>query len=266
MMKPTLKIGLCLVICFTLILGCGVSALNDTSISWYTVRNKEHKQPLLPLDLKIIEDYHGIYIDHSHRDFSGEKVVYLTFDAGYENGNVKKILDILKEEKTPGAFFILGNLIQKNPELVRQMTDDGHTVCNHTNHHKNMTSIDRIEAFQEELVSLENMYQDITGKELAKFYRPPEGRFDKRSLSFASQLGYTTVFWSLAYADWDNDKQPSPEKALNLLMDYMHNGAVILLHPTSKTNTLILKDLIQSLKHQGYRFGTLDELVKNIGL
>ena len=256
---------LSLFVCFLMLFLC--IALPSEALSqemhWYCTRQKAHRQALAAPELRFVEECDGYYIDHTHADGDAEKVVYLTFDAGYENGNVKKILDILKEEQVLGAFFILGNLIQKNPELIRQMTEDGHTVCNHTNHHKDMTRMDCIEEFQRELESLETLYREATGKELSKFYRPPEGKFDERSLSFASELGYTTVFWSLAYADWDNQKQPSPTVAKKILLDHLHNGAVILLHPTSQTNALILKELIVTLKAQGYRFGTMDELVKN---
>ena len=227
---------------------------------WYCVRSSEHKQPIADANMQWISRYGGVYVDFNHGDASEEKVVYLTFDAGYENGNVEKILNVMKEEKVVGAFFVLGHLIQNNPDLICRMTEEGHLVCNHTVHHKDMSKIDDSEAFARELQELEAMYQALTGKEMAKYYRPPEGTFDERSLRFAFGLGYKTVFWSLAYADWDNQKQPDPQKAKALLLQYMHNGAVILLHPTSATNAAILKDLIVTLKSQGYRFGSLDEL------
>ena len=189
-----------------------------------------------------------------------DKVVYLTFDAGYENGNVEKILDTMKEEQVTGAFFILSNLIDRNPQLVLRMANEGHIVANHTSSHKDMTSVDNIDAFASELETLNAKYQALTGKPMAHYYRPPEGRFDERGLSFAKELGYKTVFWSFAYADWDNTKQPSAEYAKKKIFDNLHNGAVILLHPTSATNAQILGEVIRELKAEGYRFGTLDEL------
>ncbi len=246
----------CCLWCFEFI----ASASEDTVYHWYCVRNSEHQQPIADTNIRWIENFGGYYIDHNHGNNCDEKVVYLTFDAGYENGNVERILDIMKEENVTGAFFVLGHLISKNPELICRMEREGHLVCNHTVRHKDMTSVDDKEAFTKELRELETMYQNITGKEMAKYYRPPEGTFDQRSLQFASALGYRTVFWSLAYADWDNNRQPDPEKSKELLLKYMHNGAVILLHPTSKTNALILKDFITELKSQGFRFGSLDEL------
>ena len=230
-------------------------------MSWYTVRNKEHKQPCLDPSQTIIEKYGGYYVDKRYSDNDEDKVVYLTFDAGYENGNIEKILDVLKSEDVKAAFFVLENLIAKNPELVKRMADDGHTVCNHTATHKDMTRVDNIEEFRCELERLEKIYFEKTGNEMARFYRPPEGRYDEKTLRFADELSYKTIFWSLAYADWDNNNQPSTEKAMKILSDNIHNGAIILLHPTSATNAEIMRDFISLLKAQGYRFCTLEELL-----
>lgn len=236
-------------------------AASAESVSWYCKREKDHKQPRLDSNMAYIEKYGGYYIDKKHGDNSDEKVVYLTFDAGYENGNVEKILDIMKEENVTGAFFVLEHLISANPDLVCRMVTEGHTVCNHTASHKDMTRVSSIEEFEAELAKLERVYEECTGAQMAKFYRPPEGRFDEKTLKYANELGYKTIFWSLAYADWDNDKQPAPEDAMKKLSDNVHNGAVILLHPTSATNAQILGEFIRTLKAEGYRFGTLDELV-----
>ncbi|MBQ9085863.1 MAG: polysaccharide deacetylase family protein [Clostridia bacterium] len=259
-MKKKAYLGLVSILCCICMTCICVSATEGTVYNWYCVRNSNHLQPIADANMRFIEEYDGYYIDHAHGDGSEDKVLYLTFDAGYENGNVDKILNILSEEQVPGAFFILGNLINRNPDLIRRMVQDGHTVCNHTNHHPDMTTKKTLDDFKEELISLEELYRQATGMELAKYYRPPEGKFDKTSLKYARQLGYQTIFWSLAYADWDNSKQPSPESAKKKILDNIHNGAVILLHPTSATNAIILKEVIQTLKGQGYRFGTLDEL------
>ncbi|MBQ8140268.1 MAG: polysaccharide deacetylase family protein [Clostridia bacterium] len=237
-----------------------IIAVNDKAISWYCTRNKDHRQPTAAPELKVVEQYGGYYIDKVHGDESEDKVVYLTFDAGYENGNVEKILDVLREEDVKGAFFILGNLITKNTELVKRMAEEGHTVCNHTNRHKDMTSVKNIEEFKSELDSLESLYKEYTGYEMSKYYRPPEGKFNETSMKYAYELGYKTVFWSFAYADWDNSNQMSAEDAMKKITDNIHNGAVILLHPTSATNAEIMDDVIKELKAQGFRFGTLDEL------
>ena len=237
----------------------GASALDCTPINWYCTRNREHRQPLAAPELRIVEKYNGYYIDKKHGDDHDDKVIYLTFDAGYENGNVERILDTLAKENVRGAFFILGNLITKNTDLVKRMADEGHTVCNHTNRHKDMTAISTQE-LKKELDDLEALYKEYTGYEMAKYYRPPEGRFNESSLQYVSELGYKTVFWSFAYADWDNQKQLSADAAKKKILDNIHNGAVILLHPTSATNAEILGDVIRELKSQGFRFGTLDEL------
>ena len=247
-------------LCLAALLCNQALAVSDEAFSWYCVRNKEHKQPRVDANMSFIEKYNGYYGDKKHSDSSEDKVIYLTFDAGYENGNIEKILDVMKEEGVTGAFFILENLIKKEPQLVSRMADDGHIVANHTASHRDMTKIDSIEEFSAELNALDELYQKTTGKKLSKYYRPPEGRFDERSLEFASSLGYKTVFWSFAYADWDNQKQPTAESAKTKIFDNLHNGAVILLHPTSSTNAAIMSDLIRTLKADGYRFGTLDEL------
>ena len=187
-------------------------------------------------------------------------VIYLTFDAGYENGNVEKILDTLKDKEVRGAFFVLGNLVTSNTDLVKRMADEGHLVCNHTYHHRDMSKYTDKAEFALELTSLEDAYRKLTGREMSKYYRPPEGRFTEQNLKLAQEMCYSTVFWSFAYADWDNNKQPSAEYALKKILSNVHNGAVILLHPTSSTNAKIMPQLIDSLKSSGYRFGTLDEL------
>ena len=229
---------------------------------WYCKRNKEHKQPTLDWEMSYIEKYDAYYVDKNHGDTSEDKVIYLTFDAGYENGNVEKILDTLKEENVPAAFFILDNLILKNTALVKRMAEEGHTVCNHTMKHKDMSKVTDFAAFEAELTGLERLYEEKIGGKLAKFYRPPEGKFSEDNLRWATEMGYTTVFWSFAYADWDNKKQMSEEEAVKKVLENTHNGAIMLFHPTSATNAKILGRLIGEWKSQGYRFGTLDQLKK----
>lgn len=248
-----------LYICLFLCLSITCSATGE-AFNWYCKRNKEHKQPIAESTMRFIEKYDGFYIDPKHGDGNSDKVVYLTFDAGYENGNVEKILNVLKEESVPSAFFVLGNLIRRNPDLIERMNSEGHLVCNHTMHHHDMTRVSSKSEFEKELKALETLYAEVTGRELSKYYRPPEGRFDEKTMKYAQELGYKTVFWSIAYADWDNDKQPDPAEAKQKILSNLHNGAVILLHPTSATNAAIMKDLITEIKAQGYRFGSLDEL------
>ena len=262
-MKPNVRrFSFCVI--FILIIILLTQSVGAEVTGWYCRRNREHKQPIAASDISYVEDYGGYYIDHRYGDTCEERVVYLTFDAGYENGNVARILDTLKSEDVKGAFFILGNLVTKNTDLVRRMADEGHTVCNHTAKHKDMTSFASIEEFKAELETLETLYREHTGREMPKYYRPPEGKFDRRTMEYAHTLGYKTIFWSFAYADWDNNAQMSAEAAKQKIMDNIHNGAVILLHPTSATNAEILGDVIRELKGQGYRFGTLDELTDSV--
>lgn len=259
-MKKLIKKAAVTCITFMLVVSCFANPIFAEAQGWYVVRNKEHKQPTLDANQRIIEKYGGYYLDKRYRDDNTDKVVYLTFDAGYENGNIEKILDTLKENEVCGAFFILENLINRNTELVMRMADEGHVVCNHTASHRDMTKVGSIEEFSAELSRLEKIYLEKTGKEMAKLYRPPEGKYDEKTLSYANELGYKTVFWSFAYADWDNNNQPSEEKAMKIILDNIHNGAIILLHPTSKTNAEILPELIATLKSMGYSFGNLLEL------
>ena len=191
-----------------------------------------------------------------------DRCIYLTFDAGYENGYMTGILDVLKEEKVPAAFFLVGNYIEENPDLVKLMKAEGHLVGNHTMHHPDMSAIASKEEFKKELQQLESAYQTVTGSEMEKFYRPPQGKYSEENLKQAKELGYTTVFWSLAYVDWYENKQPSREEALNLLNRRIHPGAIVLLHSTSATNEEILQELIQGWKEQGYIFRSIAELNK----
>ena len=229
-----------------------------TPYSWYFAKNDRHERPTLDSNLEFVSDYDCVFLGKN------EKVIYLTFDAGYENGNVEKILDILKREQVPGAFFVLGNLITQNPELIRRMADEGHLVCNHSYAHKDMTGWSEAQ-IRDELTRLEDTCRETCGIEIAKYFRPPEGRFSRSLLESVNKMGYKTVFWSFAYADWDNARQPDTAKAAAKVLDNVHNGAVILLHPTSATNAAILGNVIAALKADGYRFGTLDELTAQHG-
>ena len=227
---------------------------DNTPIHWYVKNNKEHKRPELDSGLAVINDHRASYIGND------EKIIYLTFDAGYENGNVEKILDVLDKHNVKAAFFVLENLVSRNTELVKRMADSGHLVCNHTASHKNMSLVCDRDSFEQELKALEDVYREKTGRELDKYYRPPEGSFNEANLTFADEMGYHTVFWSFAYADWDNSKQPDTERSIVKVMEHIHNGEIMLLHPTSATNAAILDTVITRLKADGYSFGTLDKL------
>lgn len=191
-----------------------------------------------------------------------EKVIYLTFDAGFENGYTEDILDVLDETQVPAAFFLVGTYIRDHPDLVKRMAAEGHIVGNHTMSHPNMSAIAGKEAFEKELADTEAQYLAVTGQEMPKFYRPPQGKYSEENLRMADELGYTTVFWSLAYVDWYVDDQPTKEQAFEKLIPRIHPGAVVLLHSTSETNAKILKDLITEYKNMGYEFRSLNELTQ----
>lgn len=191
-----------------------------------------------------------------------EKVLYLTFDCGFENGNTPAILRALKKHHAPATFFVVGNFLETSPDLIRQMRKDGHTVGNHTFHHPDMSKISTKEAFAKELSDVESLYQEITGEEMTRFYRPPQGIYSPGNLQMAKELGYHTFFWSLAYVDWYEDNQPTKEEAFAKLLPRVHPGAVVLLHNTSDTNAEILDELLGKWEDMGYSFRSLEDLIK----
>lgn len=235
-----------------------VAQLSQSAVqtgAWGLSFQQEGQPPSGPVGARVLAQYDGAYIGDIE-----EKVLYLTFDAGYENGHTEKILDILKKHQVPAAFFLVGDYLERNADLVRRMAEEGHIVGNHTASHPDMSKISSMDAFEKELAEVEALFLEITGKELPKFYRPPQGVFSQENLKMAKELGYKTVFWSLAYADWDNSKQPSREYAFEKLLGRTHNGAVVLLHATSQTNANILDELLTKWEQAGYRFAPVSEL------
>lgn len=229
--------------------------------NWGLSFQQEGKSPIGNATSEYLKKYNAYYIGDERSGAQGsEKAIYLTFDAGYENGYTATLLDILKEEKVPAAFFVVGNFVEENPELVKRMTDEGHIVGNHTMHHPDMSAISDEAGFRKEMSELEAAYKEAVGRDMLKFYRPPQGKYSERNLEMANRMGYTTVFWSLAYVDWLQDSQPSREEALNILNKRIHPGAIVLLHSTSKTNAEILRELLQGWKAQGYVFKPISEL------
>lgn len=250
----TIKFSVCAVLIAS-ILCMGAAASDSQRINWFFKSNGENERPEILGNDSILNDSNALYIGPE-----SERTVYLTFDAGYSNENVEKTLDVLKAHNVKAAFFILPGIIKNSEEVVRRMIDEGHTVCNHTTTHCDMSKVTHISDFKHELEGLENLYRERFGLEMPKYFRPPEGAFSELTLDFCKELEYTPVFWSFAYRDWDNQKQPDPIKAKEKILSSVHNGAVILLHPTGKTNADILSDVITELKQNGYSFGTLDEL------
>ncbi len=188
-----------------------------------------------------------------------DNVLYLTFDCGYEGGYTEAILDALKKHDVKATFFVVGHYLNSAPDLVKRMVEEGHIVGNHSYHHPDMTQMSDMEAFQKELVDVEAKYEELTGQKMAKYFRPPQGKYNDRSLQMAEDLGYATFFWSVAYADWNKNSQPSHNKAFETLSKRTHPGAIILLHNTSKTNGEILDEMLTKWEGMGYTFGTLEK-------
>ena len=249
-----------MVICMAAVIISGMSAnravMTNADVNWGLSFNSPDGIPAGNASAAKLKEYDAYYIGNT-----SEKKIYLTFDAGYENGYTENILDVLKKHKVKATFFLVGNFLQTAPELVKRMTDEGHTVGNHTMTHPDMSAISDMESFKKELGGLEDLYKEVTGKDLVKVYRPPQGKFSEDNLKMAQEMGYKTVFWSLAYVDWYNDNQPSREQAFDKLLPRIHNGAIVLLHSTSKTNSEILDELLTKWEDMGYILSPITDLV-----
>ena len=228
--------------------------------NWGLSFQEEGKPPVANATFDELKQYDAYYAENTE-----EKVIYLTFNCGYENGNTATILDALKKHNAPATFFVVGNFISTSPDLVKRMVKEGHTVGNHSYHHPDMSKISTMESFSKELQELEDLYTETTGKPMTKFYRPPQGKYSENNLKMAQELGYKTFFWSLAYVDWYQDKQPTKEEAFSKLIGRIHPGAVVLLHSTSSTNAQILDELLTKWEEMGYTFQSLEQLVEKSG-
>lgn len=229
------------------------STLDNTKIGWGIKRNGEHIQPDLgKKNRELLEKYDGIALGDSEK-----KYLYLTFDEGYEAGYTSQILDILKENDVKATFFLTAHYLNTNEELVKRMIDEGHIVGNHTVNHKCMPELTE-EQMKDEVMKLHQSVYAKFGYEM-KYIRPPKGEYSERSLFLCKQQGYTTVMWSFAYLDYDENKQPSEEKAKQMILDNLHNGEVMLLHGNSKTNVTVLDFVLKEAKQQGYEWKSLDE-------
>lgn len=228
--------------------------LNETE-DWGLGFSEPGTQPKGNVPVDEMKEYDAYYMGAND-----SKKIYLTFDCGYENGNTPQILDALAKHNASATFFVVGHYLESAPELVKRMVSDGHTVGNHTYHHPDMSAISDITSFQKELQSVSDKFKELTGTDMPMYYRPPQGKYNKVNLGMAKELGYKTIFWSLAYADWDQNNQPSADAALSKLTERIHPGAVVLLHNTSSTNAAILDTLLGKWEEMGYSYGTLDEL------
>ncbi|MEE0751875.1 polysaccharide deacetylase family protein [Frisingicoccus sp.] len=260
----TAKIGLFLIAAYALghFAAMAVSHLDSRAVSasadgnWGLSFQQEGEPPVANASAGELAEYDAFYAE-----MTDEKVLYMTFDAGYENGNLPAILDALKKHNVSAAFFVVGNFLKDQPELVKRMVAEGHIVGNHTYSHPDMSKIATMESFAKELEDNAKLYEEITGQPMVKFYRPPQGKYSEANLRMAKELGYKTFFWSLAYVDWYEDKQPSKEEAFKKLLGRIHPGAIVLLHSTSSTNAQILDELLTKWEEMGYTFKSLKDFV-----
>ena len=229
------------------------SELDGKGVGWGFVK-KEGAPPDMPAKLTgTLEKYGGGWLDAS-----GDKSLYLTFDEGYENGFTAVILDILKKTGTPAAFFVTGQYLEGQGELIKRMIDEGHIVGNHTMRHLNLPK-QSVETVKTEITELNDKCTELYGYKM-EYMRPPEGEYSERTLAITRGLGMKTIMWSFAYKDWDVNIQKGADYAYRSVMPYLHNGAVILLHAVSSDNTSALEKIITDAKAEGYEFRSLDEL------
>ena len=232
-----------------------VSVQNQAD-NWGLGFGAEGTQPTGNVTADELKKYNAWYVGDKNK-----KTIYLTFDCGYENGNTEPILDALKKHNAKVTFFVVGHFLESAPDIVKRMEEEGHAVGNHTYHHPDMSSISELASFQKEIYDVASLYQSITGKEMIKYYRPPQGKYSTENLKMAKELGYNTFFWSLAYVDWNVDNQPTKEEAFDKLLTRIHPGAIVLLHRTSKTKGEILDELLTKWEEMGYTFAPLSELI-----
>lgn len=252
-------LGVVLLACMSALVGYTLLKPEETvtvaATDWGLSFQSEGSPPVGNATSEALRENNAFYVGDT-----SQKTIYLTFDAGYESGDTAAILDALKKHNAPACFFIVSNYIETAPDLVCRMVEEGHLVGNHTSTHPDMSQITDPAAFQAELAGVEEQFKAVTGQDLPKFYRPPQGKYCEDNLRQAKALGYTTVFWSLAYVDWYADNQPTHEQAFDKLIPRIHNGAIVLLHSTSHTNAEILDELLTRYEAMGYRFGSLTEL------
>lgn len=236
------------------------SSLSNEKAGWWFNPKKaggNGKSTIPEKTANLLNKYNGIW-----QAKTDEKVMYLTFDEGYEyNNNTAKILDTLKAKGVKAAFFVTGAYVKSNLDLVNRMANEGHLVCNHSvNHLNQVEAIKNPKKLEDDIAGLQNLYKEKTGNNLASFLRPPEGVYSERTLKFINDMGYRPVFWSFAYKDWLRDNQPDKKFAIEKITGQFHPGSVLLLHAVSDTNAEILGEIIDQAVNMGYRFGSLYEL------
>ncbi len=248
MKKIFLGITIMFIVFFT------TSYLSLNAYGFGFTKNDNHQTPNIGVYQDILKDTDSFYVGDTN-----QKELYLTFDAGYDNGELPLILDILAEKNVKASFFLTGDFVKRFPELTIRMTLEGHTICNHTYNHANITKLS-INSMKNELTKLEDAYYELTGHRMVKYVRPPAGEFDKESLLNLKQLGYKTVFWSSAYQDWNVKGQKSVEYTKDVYMRNIHNGAILLMHSVSSSNREALPFIIDEVKELGYTFKPVTSL------
>ncbi|UOQ48859.1 delta-lactam-biosynthetic de-N-acetylase [Gracilibacillus caseinilyticus] len=229
--------------------------VSATSYGWGYKKGTDNQPPEVGKYKGILEKHNGFYLDPS-----GDKHVYLTFDNGYEAGYTEQILDVLKKKKVPATFFLTGHYVEDKPQLVQRMLDDGHIIGNHSDGHRDFTSISK-EAFTKDVTELTDKIKNVDKKAVVQYIRPPKGTFNETSLTWANELGYTHIFWSVAFVDWNQGSEKGWQHAYDQVMDQIHPGAIVLMHTVSKDNADALEHLIDDLRKQGYQFKSLDDLM-----
>lgn len=242
---------------------CGLFMLQPSTVvdayGWGYKKNANN-------DIPDVGKYEAMLASHLafYADKQTDKNIYLTFDNGYEAGYTESVLDILQQEKVPATFFVTGHYVEEEPDLVKRMEQDGHIIGNHSYYHPDFTTMTK-EAIDEELQMVEDAVANITKQKEMKYVRPPRGTFNEETLQWTKELGYVSVFWSLAFIDWETNKQKGSKYAYDQIMDQVHPGAIILLHTVSEDNAQALEKVIQQLKEEGYQFKSLDDLLwKNL--
>mgnify|MGYP002541225855 FL=1 len=221
---------------------------------WWLKRNENHQTPEVS-DYIDLSKYDAYYVNPKCK----KKKIFLTFDCGYENGFTPKILDVLKKQKVVAAFFVTKPFIREGRELVRRMKKEGHIVGNHTVHHKSMPTLSDRDNKQE-IIDCAEYCKEATGYEMDHFIRPPMGEYNEKTLKLTKSMGYKTIFWSMAYVDFDVNKQPGKQYVVEHFKKYTHNGAIPLMHNVSQSNAEALDEVITNLKKEGYQFESLKKL------
>lgn len=233
------------------------SAISTKKYSWYIVRDKNHGTSGCDNSFAL-DQYDAYYVDRTCAE-NGEKVMYLTFDCGYENGYTEQMLDILKKHDAKGCFFVTMTYIRDNPDIVKRMKEEGHQVGNHTVHHPCMPE-KSVEEQKSELKECSDFMRNETGYEMDMYFRPPSGEYSEQVLQLAKDMGYKTIFWSMAYLDYDVNNQPGTDYVIDHFAKYYHPGAIPLIHNVSSSNAQALDTVLTNLEKEGYEFRSLNEM------